>query len=106
MVDCTHHYVEVADSIFICKKCAYSRWFPTRYPSAVVYAQEIERWGADEAYKRRLQKMPKVELLLEQLNSGNFDALKGYTPEVYDEIDKMVAILKRKGLDGTILGEL
>ena len=106
MVDCTHHFVEVADSIFTCKYCAYSKWSPHSYSTAVVYAYEIERLGREKAYKKRLQRMPSVGRLLEQLNAGNTDALKDYVPRKVDESDKMMKILRRKGLADTILGEL
>ena len=106
MVDCIHHYIEVAYEIFICKHCGYAVWQPHNYSTAVVYANEIERMGREKAYQKRLQRMPKVRELLEQLNAGNFHAIEDYAPVMVDESDKMMKILRRKGLADTILGEL
>ena len=106
MVDCTHHYVEVAYEIFICKRCNNAVWQPHNYSTAVVYANEIEKMGREKAYKKRLQRMPKVSMLLDSLNVGDMDAIKDYIPEKVDESDKMMKILRRKGLADTILGEL
>ena len=106
MVDCIHHYVEIVYEIFICKRCNNAVWQPHKYSTAVVYAYEIERLGREKAYKKRLQRMPSVGKLLEQLNAGDMDALKDYVPQKVDESDKMMKILRRKGLADTILGEL
>jgi len=105
MVDCIHHYVEVAYEIFICKHCKNAVWQPHNYSTAVVYANEIERKGK-RAYQDRMVRMPKVRELLERLNAGDMDALKDYVPQKVDESDEMMKILRRKGLADTILGEL
>lgn len=106
MVNCIHHYLEVVHEIFICKYCGKAIWQPHNYPTAVVYANEVEKLGSKEAYKKRLQKMPKVNKLLNRLNAGDLDVLKNYVPQKIDETDEMIKILKRKGLADTILGEL
>ena len=106
MVDCIHHYVEVVYEIYVCKRCNNAIWQPHKYSTAVVYANEIERKGRKRAYQDRLVRMPKVRELLERLNAGDMDALKDYVPQKIDESDKMMKILRRKGLADTILGEL
>jgi len=54
-------------TIWICKYCLRAKWMPDNYPSAETFAVSVRSLGIDEAYRRWLNRIPAVALLLRKL---------------------------------------
>lgn len=61
-----HWFTAGSNNVWICKYCLRAKWLPTG-PSVDRFSDEIERYGIDVAYWRRLDTMPTVVLLLRKL---------------------------------------
>lgn len=70
--DHAHYYVEVFPEVFRCKHCQEAIWQTMHFETAIAFAKEIRRIGLQNAYQRRLNRMPKVlDKLCELRNNKN-----------------------------------
>ena len=70
-----HHYVK-AGGYWICAYCGAGLWLPADFSELQRFGKSIEKYGADEAYRRLLKHRPEIRealLTLEKINQQEGD---------------------------------
>jgi len=64
---CGHHFIEISRGIWQCTYCCVAKWLPGDWEAALVFSQNIGRWGVQAAYRKALIHRPDAVKILIKL---------------------------------------